>query len=120
LAVSRGEEVISSVLPAVVSISSTVETGSGFFVNEKTVITNYHIVGGDLRVELKLGDGETMSGEVERVSDEYDLAVVRTRFPLEELTSLSLGTASDVKVGQEVLVIGSPLGILEIACRSEW
>ena len=107
------EDVIAGVLPAVVSILSTRGTGSGFFVDQRIVVTNLHVVGDDSDVRIKMSDGDVIEGRVERVSQEHDLALVRSRAPLSGHSGLSLTPVANVKVGQDVLVIGSPLGILD-------
>ncbi len=107
------EDMIEAVLPDVVSIVSSIGTGSGFFVDGQTIITNYHVVGSDASVEIKLRNGSVMDGRVERVSEDYDLALIRTNAPMAEHAGLSFTRVEGVKVGQEVLVIGSPLGVLD-------
>jgi len=107
------EDVIASVLPAIVSIKSSLGTGSGFFVDDYTVVTNLHVVGDDREVEIKMHDGDVVSGRVERVSSDHDLALIHALRPLEGHDALKLAPVDSVKVGQDVLVIGSPLGILD-------
>jgi hypothetical protein len=107
------EDLLENVLPDVVSIVTSSGTGSGFFVDEQTIITNYHVVGSDTAVEIKLRNGSVVGGRVERVSQDYDLALIRTNLPITGHAGLSFTRVEGIKVGQEVMVIGSPLGVLE-------
>jgi S1-C subfamily serine protease len=107
------EDIISDVLPAVVSIETDSGSGSGFFVSDDTVITNYHVVEKDLAPHVKLSSDESLSANVIRVLEEQDLALVRVNAPKEQQPQLTLTRAENVRVGQEVMVIGSPLGFLQ-------
>ena len=106
------EEMLAEVLPSVVSVHSSVGSGSGFFVESDAIITNLHVVGDDRTVDIRLADGETLMGRVDRVSSEFDLALVDVRAGASR-SFLTLANMSDVRVGQEVMAIGSPLGVFE-------
>jgi hypothetical protein len=97
----------------VVSIISDEGRGSGFLVDPETVITNHHVVGGAKNVLVKLSSGGALSGSVERISESHDLALVRLDRKLTDRRSLELASVEALRVGQEVYVIGSPMGVLE-------
>ena len=107
--------VAARVLPSVVQIkvetSEGQATGSGFVVDETGVIvTNNHVVSdaqGD--IDLTFSDGRTTTARVLGTSASYDLAVLR--IDGKNLPALSLGNSDSVVVGDEVLAIGSPLGL---------
>jgi putative serine protease PepD len=107
--------VAARVLPSVVQIkvetSDGQATGSGFVVDENgVVVTNNHVVAnaeGD--VELTFSDGRSMVGKVLGKSASYDLAVLRVN--AQNLPALPLGNSDSVAVGDQVLAIGSPLGL---------
>ena len=104
------EDVISGAIPAVVSIETREGRGSGFFVNPGVILTNNHVVTGNVSVTVRLPSGSTLPGRVERTSSETDLAIVRVDGSPATQPLLPLGSAADVRVGQEVIAIGLAMG----------
>jgi Trypsin-like peptidase domain len=84
--------------------------GSGFVVSpDGMTLTNYHVIRGAARATAKFSDG-TWS-EVDGVASydaAHDVAVIKLASPPK--TVLRLGNSDNVKVGQKVVAIGSPLG----------
>jgi S1-C subfamily serine protease len=107
------EEVVGRAMPAVVLIETPAGRGSGFFVKPDTIITNAHVVGTETSVTVTRFNGEQASARVVLVAQEFDLALLKTSTPLENQPSLQLGSVSHIRAGQEVVAIGSPLGVLQ-------
>jgi S1-C subfamily serine protease len=105
------EDVVSRAVPGVVSIRAGRARGSGFFVRPATIVTNAHVVEGQTVVQVQV-NGIEYSGAVTMVSPGTDLAVVEVSNPDPRQTALRLGTVRDIRVGQEVVAIGSALGVL--------
>ncbi|MFC6332841.1 S1C family serine protease [Paenibacillus septentrionalis] len=85
--------------------------GSGFLYNDKgDLITNAHVVSGVRHVRVKTADARELVGEVIGISTEIDVAVVRVP-ELAGHDSLNLVKYEKASVGDEVLSIGSPLGL---------
>ena len=105
------------VLPSVVSINVTgqsgQDTGSGVVLrSDGYILTNNHVVtaatnGGS--VSVVFNDGSTASARIVGTDQEDDLAVIKVN--RSGLTPAVLGRSSDVRVGDAVLAIGSPLGL---------
>jgi S1-C subfamily serine protease len=72
------------------------------------VVTNYHVVESARRVELTFADGEDAEAEVLGLDAASDLAVLRANAG--NLSTVELGDADELRVGQLVLAIGSPYG----------
>jgi hypothetical protein len=104
------EDIISRSAPAVVSIETRDGRGSGFFVGPGVLVTNNHVVGTHTSVTVRLSSGTSVQGRVERTSPEADLAVVRLPDAVPAQPVLPLGSADDVRVGQEVIAIGLAMG----------
>jgi hypothetical protein len=68
-------------------------------------------------VTLQFASGERTSGRVTSVASEQDLAVVRLASARPNMQPLPLGALRDVRVGQEVLAVGSPLGLQNTVTR---
>ena len=104
------EDVISGAIPAVVSIETSEGRGSGFFVNPGVIITNRHVIGGNVSVTVRMPTGSSVHGRVERSTADVDLAIVRVDGVPPSQPLLQLGSAEDVRVGQEVIAIGLAMG----------
>ncbi|MDD4319859.1 MAG: trypsin-like peptidase domain-containing protein [Candidatus Peribacteraceae bacterium] len=83
--------------------------GSGvLFTPDGFLLTNYHVVGSNKSLRLRLTDGRETEARVIGTDPWNDLAVAQADgdgFPYAEL-----GQSSRVRVGQLVVAIGSPLG----------
>ena len=83
-------------------------TGSGFIISQDGyVVTNHHVVDGADTVIVRLSDRREFDAEVIGTDQRSDLALLRVE--ADGLPFLSLGNSEELKVGQWVLAIGSPL-----------
>jgi S1-C subfamily serine protease len=111
------EDIVSRSAPAVVLIATPGSTGTGFFVTHDLLVTNAHVVEGHTFVNVRLASGHTVQGRVERTSRDLDLAVVRAAARPDATQVLPLGSSAAVRPGQEVIAIGSPLGLQNTVTR---
>jgi S1-C subfamily serine protease len=107
------EELVSRVAPAVVTVQTPTSRGSGFFVAADTVITNVHVVGSNATVAIGHPGGGQTSARVEIVSPTFDIAVLRVRDAVATQPTVPLGSTANVRIGAEVIAIGTPLGFLQ-------
>ena len=107
------EDVVSNSVPAIVSIETREGRGSGFFAAPRTVLTNRHVVGGNVSVTVRLSSGQTLPGRVDTTSADFDLAVVKVDSASPTQPVLPLGTVVGVRSGQEVIAIGLALGVFQ-------
>lgn len=99
------------VLPSVVSVETGSGGGSGFAVDGRGhILTNAHVIRGSDRATVVLNDGRRINARVIGEDDDEDLAVLEVDYP-RELTPATLGRSGDLAVGDQVLAIGSPLGL---------
>jgi putative serine protease PepD len=108
--------VAAQVLPSVVSIEVSAGrrsgTGSGFvFDTSGHVLTNNHVVANGTRLEVVLSTGRRLRAEIVGTDPANDLAVLQVRGLPSDIRPLPLGESSDVRVGDNVLAVGSPLGL---------
>jgi hypothetical protein len=99
------------VLPAVASIAAGQARGTGFFVRHDRVLTNAHVVDGQSSVRLQVGDA-TYTARVVTIAQGSDLAILQVYNANPQQPTLQLGSASTARVGQEVIAVGSALGVL--------
>src|SRR3954462_12226422 len=111
------EDVISAAMPAVVRVETTTSFGSGFFIAADTLLTNVHVVGANSTVTIRRPDGKTLPGHVDTGAAELDIAVVRVSSPDPNQPTLTLGSGSKARPGQEVIALGSPLGLQNTVTR---
>ncbi len=104
--------------PAVVSVrvrqGGQVASGTGFLVDgDGTIVTNSHVVGEAKRVRVRFDDtGSEIPARVRGTDPSSDLAVLDVdRAAVGSRRPLALARSSSVRVGDEVVAIGFPLGL---------
>jgi tetratricopeptide (TPR) repeat protein len=87
-------------------------SGSGFiFSKEGLVGTNNHVISGFDSLFVKTSDGTFYNAEIVYVEEKNDLAILRILDSTKkEFPFVKLGNSNEVKVGQNIYAIGSPLG----------
>jgi S1-C subfamily serine protease len=111
------EAVVAKVSPTVVEINVTTAQGSaigsGVIIDKRGyIITNNHVVSGEQSIQVVLAAGTKLVGQVAGTDPADDLAVVKITPPA-NMPVATLGNSSQLKVGQDVLAIGNPLGITQ-------
>ncbi|WP_125775331.1 S1 family peptidase [Antribacter gilvus] len=86
---------------------TSLSTGSGFAVDEYTLITNKHVVADSDQLQVSTYDGRDIAVGTAATAALADLAVVRTRDPLPSYPELAGG---DPVAGDPVTVVGYPEG----------
>src|SRR6266576_2414271 len=87
--------------------------GSGFVVSsDGKVITNYHVIQGATSADVRFPDGASYSVVGLAASNsKRDLVVLKIRTTSNDFRFLALGDSDRVEVGEQVVAIGSPLGL---------
>ena len=84
-------------------------SGSGVaFRDDGHILTNRHVVDGASAVRVVSAEGNTLDAKVVGTDEDTDVAVLKVDAPLPAAT---LGSVSGVRVGQQAIAIGSPLGL---------
>jgi len=86
---------------------SGLSTGSGFAVDEHTLITNRHVVADSETLEVSTYDGRDLEVSAAGSASLADLALVRTTDPLPSYPTLA---DEDPRPGDAVTVVGYPQG----------
>ena len=86
-------------------------SGSGFIISEDGyILTNYHVIEGYSTVTVATYEGKTYDAKVIGYDESNDIAVLQ--IDAEGLKPVVLGDSSKLRVGDDVLAIGNPLGEL--------
>jgi putative serine protease PepD len=128
------EQVAAKVMPSVVKLQIDVggqgDEGSGIVLSaDGLILTNNHVVapaagedqgaqptsadstdGGGVTKTVTFSNGQTAPFTVVGTDPAGDLAIVRAQ-GVSGLTPITMGSSKDVKVGEQVVAIGSPLGL---------
>ena len=84
--------------------------GSGVAISsDGYMLTSAHVVAGGHRVAASFSDGRELRAEVIGADPLSDLALVRAE--ARDLSAAKLGDADELRVGQLVVAIGSPMGL---------
>lgn len=111
------EAAIAKIKAAVTEIDVTTQSGSaigsGVIIDQRGyIVTNNHVVSGAQSITVVLADGTRLPAQLVGTDATDDLAVVKITTS-QKLTVATLGNSSTLKVGEDVLAIGNPLGINE-------
>ena len=129
------EQVAAKVMPSVVKLKIDMgggqgDEGSGIVLSaDGVILTNNHVVapaagedqgarpasadstdGGGATKTVTFSNGQTAPFTIVGTDPTGDLAIVRAQ-GVSGLTPITIGSSKDVKVGQQVVAIGSPLGL---------
>jgi putative serine protease PepD len=111
------EQVAAKVVPSVVKLETDMgrasEEGSGIILSsDGLILTNNHVVEGAKAGDttITFADGRTTKFTVVGTDPSSDIAVVKAD-GVSDLTPITIGSSANLKVGQDVVAIGSPLGL---------
>lgn len=117
-------DVVEEVSPGVVtvSVSSIVNSyrgvnevsgiGTGFFISPTKILTNQHVVLNSSNVKIVLNDGKEVEARVVNTDQVNDIALLEVTTPgFENSTVLKMGSSEEIRVGDWVIAIGSPLDL---------
>ena len=124
-AANLSEVVAQKALPSVVSITVSASTQSNPFSNSTTeseqdsgsgviiksngyIITNNHVIAGGNKIVVNAG-GKNYTAKVVGADTGTDIAVLK--IDATNLPAISIGSSSDLAVGQYVMAIGCPFGL---------
>ncbi|SNU02388.1 putative serine protease PepD [Ruaniaceae bacterium KH17] len=110
------ESVVNEVADTVVAIDVVSQQGeslgSGVIIDSAGyILTNNHVVSGARQISVTLTDGRIFTAQVVGVDASTDLAVIQLQNAPSDLAVAEIGDSSTVKVGQEVVAVGNPLGL---------
>lgn len=106
---------IESLLPSVVDVycefkNGQAGSGSGVILSaEGYIVTNYHVVRDSQNVVVQISSKSPLAAQVIFTNETHDIALIKVTSSA--LSVADLGSSSKLKIGEEVIAIGSPLGL---------
>jgi serine protease Do len=94
--------------------ASTAEgLGSGVLVGEKGIyiLTAAHVVENAVKIQVEFSDDSKMGATLKRIDKIADVALIQLERPVTHLPAAKLGDSDKVRVGEDIFIIGSPLGL---------
>lgn len=113
------EKVAAQVLPSVVSIEVATRSGgaegSGSIISsDGYVLTNHHVIAAGAQpgteVQVTLNDGSRHRAQYVASDVNTDIGVLKIE-GVDNLPVVQFGNSNDLRVGQQVVAVGSPLGL---------
>jgi putative serine protease PepD len=120
------EQVAAKVVPSVVKLETDMgrqsEEGSGIILStDGLILTNNHVVAaasggpgappaGGVQTKVTFANGATTTFKIVGTDPSSDIAVVQAA-GASGLTPITLGSSGNLRVGQDVVAVGSPLGL---------
>jgi len=85
--------------------------GTGFFVSKGgRIVTNHHVIDGATKVVAALADGRTVD-VLGALADDPTRDIAVLQVARGEYSPLPLGASTSLRVGDEIAIVGSPLGL---------
>ena len=92
-------------------------SGSGFIITDSGyILTNYHVIENSDEVKVATYDGKSYDASVIGYDESNDIAVLKIE--AEGLKPVKVGDSDALRVGDDVLAIGNPLGELTFSLTS--
>lgn len=87
-------------------------SGSGFIYDrDGHIVTNMHVLLDSGKWTVTLADRSPWEARLVGVAEDKDLAVLKIDAPANSLKPITIGTSTDLQVGQKVFAIGNPFGL---------
>ena len=101
---------VEDISPSVVQIVTPDGNGSGFVIDaDGHVVTNAHVVKDFSEVEVRFAGGRIYTGRILGVDEVADVALIDID-AYQSLNAIKLGDADEIMVGEDVIVMGFPMG----------
>ena len=113
------DQEIKGLKEAVVKIKTPRGNGTGFNINpEGVIITNYHVIEDANSILVEFSPNKSYKGNLVLEMPQLDLAVIKVEG--NNLPVLELASEYEAFVGEDVLIIGNPLGFSKVVKQGEF
>ena len=107
-------QIVAAVTPSVVQVEAGNALGSGVVLDAQgDIVTNSHVVGSNTSFTVTASDGHTYQASLVGNDPGNDLAEIKASVGDASLKPATFGDSTQVRVGDIVLAVGSPLGLTD-------
>jgi serine protease Do len=86
--------------------------GSGMLVSEDGyILTAAHVVNNAAEIMVQFYDGQQIPARITQLANQADVALIKLQSPPKNPNVARIGESDSVKVGDQVFVIGAPMGL---------
>jgi len=85
--------------------------GSGVMIREDIILTAAHVVANADMIMVEFYDGESVQAVTSRISRMADVALITLRNPPADPHLAKIGNSDEVRIGDEIFVVGAPMGL---------
>lgn len=109
-------DIIEDVQPGVVHVTNNTMRwqGSGVAIDDQHILTARHVAKEGEEFTITLHDGTQVKATQAISSNRYDIGLIKVEKPI--LTPLPIGSVKQCRVGEKILIIGSPYGKINFNC----
>lgn len=93
------------------TFASSEGLGSGVLIRENIILTASHVVANADKIMVQFYDGESVPATTTRISRNADVALITLSRPPADPQIAVIGNSDEVRIGDEVFVVGAPLGL---------
>jgi serine protease Do len=93
------------------TFASSMGLGSGVLIREDLILTAAHVVGNADKIMVQFYDGEALEATTLRISRIADVALIQLKNPPSHPHIAVIGNSDEVRIGDDVFVVGAPLGL---------
>lgn len=85
--------------------------GTGFLIDDNHIMTAAHVVQTAETVSIRFHNNEVIPANVVSNYKNADVSLLKLKWAPRDPTVLRLGDSDEIKIGEQVFVVGSPLGL---------
>lgn len=114
---SNIRDIAATNLPSIVVIEAGDSQGSGVILESSGVIaTNFHVVEGVDSIVVRLNNGDTYR-DVSVIDFDLERDITIIKIKAFDLPAVTLGNSNEVRVGDDVVIMGAPQGLDQTVSR---
>lgn len=112
------QEIVQTILPTTVMITTNRGQGSGFFVSEDgLVMTSAHVVRGSEWINVEVASGQKYDARIYKIENSLDAALLKIKADGKVPFIKQYRRYQDIEVGEEIIVFGNPLSLKDTVTK---
>ncbi|MDX8339961.1 trypsin-like peptidase domain-containing protein [Draconibacterium sp. IB214405] len=93
--------------------------GSGVLIGEKKIyiLTAAHVVANASQIQVVFYDGSQTGATIRRIDQTSDVALLQLNLVASDFPSAPIGNSNEMRIGDDIFIIGNPLGLAHSVSR---